>query len=1218
MADNALNSLEYWIKTIKLNKLKPYYGSILSKFDDYLQMNRVSNFADESMLKEKTIVLKISYKGSGRKKLPVKLFEKNTKADNSDIYEQIQLRILTILGQLAGEMSHCLFESNQNKQIIAWDTVQHLKFAMPFVDMKPQIDFDRFLSRIIYLSISSTHRQTKVNACELLHAIIIYMIGKSVSDPLNSEKFQMHKIYHHVYPALFKLSCDVDNFARNLFQPLVMQMIHWFTGNRKYESLETIELLNCIMTSLVDEKDAALRDFSAIALKEFLKWSIKHTPLDKQNIEKCSVNAKSILKRIFSFLNHPNCAKRLGATLAWNSIYTVFREEESLVNKYIFELLYNLIESLALAEQDDKMYGTQEQAKLGLDHCERIIRAKADLLNQRNPERNKPPGWSETVLEVAVRWLMRQCGRFETECRHKAMELAYKLSPLLIGNKEAKDYFQNKFQTEGETYFLDRFEGSSNKKDMIKDSLNHFQTLKQLISETGGQFRIALISNWLKILIAPLDCYSWVFSQRLLTPKNLFGNGKSCIWTSLEYFIKNIMNHDLDAVIRNETEMTQSVNIYTPNELEIFRQAKCTAIIRTIDFLVTMISYFPSESFSIVPQTIWCDSFFECILNLCLDPKLIGFNLNDLEIYVNLPLKTRAFFKCFIQNVPSTLLIRIKTMYAQQIAKNKELETIIENILSKTSTNQSIDWIKLSQLITGYEQLSEFNLYQVNLDLNRIIFDFLSNKQTNEEQESLTCVEAKRKLLNLCLSLNLLEIQRSNQLAIIANDYLIELLDKYLFQTNNLHIYQFFSYFKTEICSWICKRVEFITKYVLSKIKLNFARAISLLITLIDYLATDKQIRKQYGTKVVHSIYANWNLFIDYWQPIDSQLDHKALLIDLLTKSILIESINNKEISTSSNDNGRSQVTEMYMHLLTDKKTNLSFKCKILDLLYFFTDSPEPFDIKKYISQFVSDNFPFRSSELTNKENYSKDAVNDYISAVRKILTAIDLCGSVDLIKEISNVCCRETEHICDEDIHACLKRYIRRVDSIKQTNVINIYWDMVFNDSISNEKKSLVFKKILLTFMTNCDKPTFLDFMCKNINNLMNILEIELRENTYELNVLNARIVVELISLAYIRLHKDEIFHPSAKLCQKYEENKNEKDGKKLTKDVLKKCYNYLSEIKFLSITDSNELDRMKSLQYQFHCSAYNCLCSLFMRTQTDPKFYLAFLFKDDPSKVN
>ena len=62
-----------------------------------------------------------------------------------------------------------------------------------------------------------------------------------------------------------------------------MQIIHWFTGNSKYESPETIELLNCIMESLMDEKDAALRDFSAIALLEFLKWSIKHTPLAKHD-----------------------------------------------------------------------------------------------------------------------------------------------------------------------------------------------------------------------------------------------------------------------------------------------------------------------------------------------------------------------------------------------------------------------------------------------------------------------------------------------------------------------------------------------------------------------------------------------------------------------------------------------------------------------------------------------------------------------------------------------------------------------------------------------------------------------------------------------------------------------------------------------------------------------------------------------------------------------
>jgi len=158
------------------------------------------------------------------------------------------------------------------------------------------------------------------------------------------------------------------------------------------------------MESLVDEKDAALRDFSATALREFLKWSIKHTPLAKQDSAAVAspVNVKSILKRIFSFLNHPSCSKRLGAALAWNSIYTIFREEEVLVSRHIFELLYYLVESLAMSEMDDRMYGTQEHAKLALDHVERIVKAKAEMLNQRDPDRVKPPGWTEAVLEVAV------------------------------------------------------------------------------------------------------------------------------------------------------------------------------------------------------------------------------------------------------------------------------------------------------------------------------------------------------------------------------------------------------------------------------------------------------------------------------------------------------------------------------------------------------------------------------------------------------------------------------------------------------------------------------------------------------------------------------------------------------------------------------------------------------------------------------------------------
>lgn len=38
--------------------------------------------------------------------------------------------------------------------------------------------------------------------------------------------------------------------------------------------------------------------------------------------------------------------------------------------------------------------------------------------------------------------------------------------------------------------------------------------------------------------------------------------------------------------------------------------------------------------------------------------------------------------------------------------------------------------------------------------------------------------------------------------------------------------------------------------------------------------------------------------------------------------------------------------------------------------------------------------------------------------------------------------------------------------------------------------------------------------------------------------------------------------------------------------------------------------------MERQLHCSAYNCLTALFIRTQTEPKLYLACLFKDDTNK--
>lgn len=41
---------------------------------------------------------------------------------------------------------------------------------------------DSYLPRVVELALSSSNRQTKVVACELLHALVLYMIGKSIPE----------------------------------------------------------------------------------------------------------------------------------------------------------------------------------------------------------------------------------------------------------------------------------------------------------------------------------------------------------------------------------------------------------------------------------------------------------------------------------------------------------------------------------------------------------------------------------------------------------------------------------------------------------------------------------------------------------------------------------------------------------------------------------------------------------------------------------------------------------------------------------------------------------------------------------------------------------------------------------------------------------------------------------------------------------------------------
>jgi len=64
---------------------------------------------------------------------------------------------------------------------------------------------------VVELATLSSNRQTKIAACELLHSLVIYMIGRE-AEVLGRPgvKHHMDTLYRKIFPTVFQLVCDVE------------------------------------------------------------------------------------------------------------------------------------------------------------------------------------------------------------------------------------------------------------------------------------------------------------------------------------------------------------------------------------------------------------------------------------------------------------------------------------------------------------------------------------------------------------------------------------------------------------------------------------------------------------------------------------------------------------------------------------------------------------------------------------------------------------------------------------------------------------------------------------------------------------------------------------------------------------------------------------------------------------------------------------------------
>ncbi|XP_056629192.1 DNA-dependent protein kinase catalytic subunit isoform X2 [Triplophysa dalaica] len=1206
LATAALDALESWSSHIPSSIMQPHYADILPHLDGYLKTT--SHSEDDSRM-EVTVLSSGRSKGYSQVMMRLLKKSKHLPVGDETPIAAVRRRVVRLLGHLGGQLNRSLVTAvsaeDMMKRFVAWDCEKRLSFPVPFKDMKPVIYLDAFLPRVTELALSSSDRQTKVAACELLHSLVIYMVGKGAQmTEDNKSAPPMYNLHRKVFPVLLRLACDVDQVTRQIFEPLVMQLIHWFTNNRKFESQDTVAVLEAILDGIVDPLDSTLRDFSATCIQEFVKWSIKQTTPKQQ--EKSPANIKSLFKRIYSLALHPNIFKRLGAALAFNSMYRNFREESSLVEQFVFEVLVVFVESLSLAHFDEKSLGTVQQCCSALDHLKRIIRHKADSLNNKNSKRRTPRGFpadqAVCLLDV-VMWLLTQCGRPQTECRHKSMELFYEFVPLLPGHSSPLVWLEQQVKKLGPGFLISCLEGGG---------LLSQPTLREV--ETPFSIRATL--QWMDLLLAALDCYNTFTSLRCIQPQTILGTGeKSSFLPAVRFFLTELSMHD----VKTASACLKAGNVahlhFSPREKDQYNYSKCTIIVRLLEFCTMVLQKCPQDLWKFMEQDIFNSSFFSMVALTVCEPSSIGFNMADLEVMSQLPEVCVPLLKAFASThykaeLESGIRKRITVQSVEELCA-------VDLYEADTRGNHA----NINLLLSACKQLHQSGLLNSVLHTqdvgyghslgSKLLTSVYKSIAPGNDRKSLPSMDVgSRKLADRLVQLAFCLGDQSEQLVgVLLNTITLSVplsgsLNPHFLSFS--HGEYFYSLFQTSINAELLCRLDSTVPLLLTAANQNPSMVSVLLNGILDHSFRERSVRKSQGSQLAEQVLKGWDLLRSWWEGPAASPQSKTSVLTLLAKVLQIDS----SVCSNTDHPSFNTVFTTFTSLITDEALPLNLKSQALVMLPFFTTLPNmPLEeLRRALETLVAAHFPMQSDEFPR----GSLQCNNYMDCVRKLLEALQLSQSPALLKLMARVLCRDKKHIMEELFQTCFQKIAHQSKLERQVLLLNsVYQSFQAKDVQSNSMLMGLIDRVLLPLATHCNPEALSQFFITNITDIMTTLQTRFTkpvESVFESQIMMKIGRYKLLEMLYSRLPKEEVYSKNSAINQAFCVTPNA-EGNELSKNLLKSCFEAFTE------NMSGETVLLE-LRRQYHCAAYNCSIALISCSFNETKFYQGFLFTEKPEK--
>uniref|UniRef100_F6UGH4 DNA-dependent protein kinase catalytic subunit n=1 Tax=Xenopus tropicalis TaxID=8364 RepID=F6UGH4_XENTR len=1219
LADVGLDALQDWSTYIPSDILQPYYKDIIPLLDGYL--TNLSS-TDESLSDLDAVrISRALQKGFNKHLIQQLKRTKTLSVKEESSLAAVSNRVVRILGSLGGQINRSLVTATSTEEMIkchvSWDTEKRLTFDVPFMDIKPVIYLDTFLPRVTELALSASDRQTKVAACELLHSIVAFMLGKAAQMPDDKKmgSSPMYKLYKRTFPVLLRLACDVDKVTMQLYKPLVMSLIHWFTNNKKFESQDTVALLEAILAGIVDPVDSTLRDFCGQCIQEFLRWSIKQTTPEQQ--AKSPVNTTSLFKRLYSLALHPNAFKRLGAALAFNNIYREFSFGQIIslnvsgMYKTLMFITFPLHMQFAFQKHFNVHYlfaGTTQQCSDAVDHLKRIIIRKAASLNKamkRRVPRGFPQGSTVCLFDIVL-WLLEQCGQPQTECRHKAMQLFFEFVPLLPGNKTPSAWLDDQVKKEGIIFFINRFEGAGHSDGKHMGILN-IPTLHDL----HEPFSMHAVLQWLDMLLAALDCYNTFIEMRFLKANTILGQNadKSSFLKAVHFFIVYLSMEDIKAAEKFFTVGSKS-SIFSPHEIEEYNYSKCTIIVRIIEFITMFIEICQQDSWKILENSVFNETMWELIAVTVCDPSSIGFNTADVEVINNLP------------NICIKLLKSLgKTTYRSALEASLKKRVTYQSIEELCSVDlydpeARFDRVKLCSMLSACKQLykAQFLNSIVTEQVGGIRFGskllsvVYKGIAPTSERKSLPSLDiSSKRLAEGLLELAFMFGRQCEELvSLLLNTVILSVPLSGLSQSNAInfsHGGYFYTLFAETINTELLNNLDTAVVELL-KSSVEDPKMVSCVLNgMLDQSFRQRTILKQQGAKLVNAVLQNWRR-LDSWWCKDSSPESKMAVLTLLAKVLQIDS----SVCFDINHLAFAEVFRTYTSILTDQTLGLNLKSQAIIILPFFTKltGGKLTELKNSLDLFVASNFPMKCDEFPR----GTLKFNNYVDCIKKFLDALELSQSPMLLQLMTEILCRDERHFMEELFQSSFKKVIERSSCDAQVILLNTLHNMFTSESVMlNGTLQSLTNRCLLTLLWNCSGDALLVFFTNIICLAMDTLKsrfTKVSEAAFENQITKKWGYYKMLEVLYSRLSKDDI---CSKVNNAYHVSSNP-EGNELTKALIKLCYDTFTE----NMCGETQLLEKRR---QYHCAAYNCAISLISCVFSELKFYQGFLFTEKKEKV-